>query len=133
MKDIAKFLNQVLASQHAAPNIESRDQIPPPIPVKKQIAPDFLPSNEVVYKTTPTKPKYKIEVVAEDDDDHDVVREEVKDCGRKNFGEIGSSYVTPYLYNRLFFDKQYSIGGRTTEVLRLLIPRCLLTARVLSL
>ena len=69
-----------------------------------------LPSNSnvAVYETTPKNPKFEIEVENDDNDD-DPVEEEVKDIGRKNFSEIPSPYLTPYLYTRRFLDKQYRI------------------------
>jgi hypothetical protein len=71
-----------------------------------------LPSTsfESVYESTPKRPKFEIEVEDDDnDDENDAVEEEVKDFGRKNFGEIASPYLTSYVYNRQFLDKQYGI------------------------
>jgi len=39
----------------------------------------------------------------------DAAEEEVIDFGRMKFVEIASLYLTPYLYNRIFPDKQYGI------------------------
>ena len=35
--------------------------------------------------------------------------EDVIYFGRKNFGELASPFLTPYLYSRRFLDKQYGI------------------------
>ena len=68
---------------------------------------ELLPSIETVYETTPKRPKF--EITTDEDDDDDVVEKEVNDFGRKNFGELGSPYLTPYLYNRRFLGRKYSI------------------------
>ena len=73
---------------------------------------------ETVKETTPKKHKFEIEVDDDDDDvDCDAVEEEVKDFGRKNFGEKASPYLTPYLYNRWFLNKQYCIRREEDVVL----------------
>jgi len=62
---------------------------------------------------TPKRPAISVD----DDDDDDVedagnyeaVDEDVRAFGRRNFGAIASPYLTPYLYNRRFLDKQYGI------------------------
>jgi hypothetical protein len=108
---IAKFFKNVLPDRpHPAvlPKIESLDRTPP---VKWRVV-KFLHSTsfENVYESTPKRPKFEIEVDNDDnDDDNDAAEEEVKDFGRKNFGEIASPYLKPYLYLRPFLDKQYGI------------------------
>jgi len=48
-----------------------------------------------------------------------------------NFGEIASPYLSPYLYNRIFLDKQYGI--RREDDGRFMIGEStLLTTRVIS-
>jgi hypothetical protein len=44
-----------------------------------------------------------------DDDDGVDEEEDVRDFGRINFSELESPYLTPYLYNMRFIDKQYGI------------------------
>ena len=51
---------------------------------------------ENLYESTPRKRKFEID---------DEEEQEVSDFGRKNFGELASSYLTPYLYSRRFLDK----------------------------
>ena len=43
---------------------------------------------------------------AEEDDD---VGTEVRDFGTKYFGKIASGYMTSYLYNRSYLDKDFGI------------------------
>ena len=58
-------------------------------------------TSAAVEPATPRKPKFEI---GEDD-----IEEEVSDLGRKNFGELASAYLEPYLHNVRYLDKQYGI------------------------
>jgi len=67
-----------------------------------------LTSKEVVYET-PTNRSFP---ELEDDDDYednDFAEEDVQTFGRENVSTIASPYLVPYLYNRRFLYKQYSI------------------------
>jgi hypothetical protein len=44
-----------------------------------------------------------------DDDDEEEGVEDVQHYGREHFGDIASRYLTAYLYNRRFLDKDYGI------------------------
>jgi len=105
LKDIAKFMKQVLP-EPTFQRFETRGRIittTPSVPVKRRVV-EFLPSTTAVYESTPRKPKFEI-----DDEEEDDVEEEVSDLGRKNFGQIASPYLKPYIYNARFLDKQYGI------------------------
>jgi hypothetical protein len=71
---------------------------------------------------TPKRPASSddVAVVANSDDDYDdddgcvaddyeTIDEDVHAFGRRNVCAIASPYLTPYLYNRRFLDKQYGI------------------------
>jgi len=62
----------------------------------------------ILYETPKTQTGAETEYDDEDDDTSDI-EEEAKDFGMKNFGKTVSPYLTPYIYNRLFFDKQFGI------------------------
>jgi hypothetical protein len=62
---------------------------------------ESLPSKAALYESTPRKPKFEI------DEKDDGAEEEVRDLGRKNFGELESPYLKPYLYIGRFLDTQY--------------------------
>jgi hypothetical protein len=55
--------------------------------------------------------------VSSNDDDNDEnaadysesVDKDVRAFGKRNFGEISNAYLTPYLYNKSFLDKEYGI------------------------
>jgi hypothetical protein len=93
----------------------------------------FAPSPETVYESLPSTststppiqdvfyetPK-KTGADIPSDDDVDVatdmspeIEEHVRKFGRENFGELTSPYLTPYVYNKPFVDKQYEIRKET--------------------
>jgi hypothetical protein len=66
------------------------------------------PLQDVFYKTS----KRTSAEIPSDDDDADVspeIEEHVRDFGRDNFGELASPYLTTYVDNKQFLDKQYGI------------------------
>jgi hypothetical protein len=83
----------------------------------------FEPSPETVYESLPSTssspqdvlyetPKISSGAEIQSDDDADgspEIEEHVRKFGREKFGELASPYLTPYVYNKGFLDKQYSI------------------------
>ena len=75
----------------------------PTVPVKRRVLEYFPSTSAPVETSTPIKPKFEI------DNEEDGVEEEFSDFGRKNFGEVASPSIKPYLYNGRFLYKQYGI------------------------
>jgi hypothetical protein len=68
---------------------------------------------DVLYETPKSTSSVEIQ---SDDDDTDVspeIAEHVRQFGTKHFGELASPYLTPYVYNKRFLDKQYGIRKET--------------------
>jgi hypothetical protein len=87
---------------------------------------EFEPSPETLYESlpstsnkpqgvlyeTPKRSSAASEIQSDDDDGADEspeIQEHVRKFGREHFGKIASPYLTPYLYNNRFLDKQYDI------------------------
>ena len=67
-------------------------------------------STSPIIEVFETLKRHGSSVEIKDDDNYDEnIDEEVRAFSRKHFGEIASPYLTPYLYNRRFLDKQYGI------------------------
>jgi hypothetical protein len=82
------------------------------IPRKRKFA--FSPSSEDVNESLPSTSSFetssKVEIESDNDvDATEVSPEHVRTFGRENFGELASPYLTPYVYNKRFLDKQYGI------------------------
>jgi hypothetical protein len=77
-----------------------------PAPTKKE---EEAAAGAVVEYETPKEQKPEYET--DGDDENSVGEEGVEDVhyGRAHFGEIASPYLTSYLYNRRFLDKDYGI------------------------
>jgi hypothetical protein len=60
-----------------------------------------------VFETPKRRGSSSSSVVIEDNDNYETTGD-VGEFGRGNFGERGSPYLTLYLYNRRFLDKQYT-------------------------
>jgi hypothetical protein len=53
---------------------------------------------------------YASEIEEEDEDEEGTVTEtEVQQFGTKHFVELASPYVTPYLYNKAYLDRQFGV------------------------
>jgi hypothetical protein len=115
IKAIADFLQKVLPQQQHSKKVsfkpEQQHSDVGENPRKRRLA--FAPSPEDVYEPLPstsvfyeTAKKSKIE---SDDvsDATEVSPEHVRKFGRANFGALASPYLTPYVYNKRFLDKQY--------------------------
>jgi hypothetical protein len=67
----------------------------------------------VIYDAGPSTsyatPKRVVETEDEGDDDDQYIDEEVKSYGARHFGTPASPYLTPYLYDKGFLDKQYGL------------------------
>jgi hypothetical protein len=50
------------------------------------------------------RPKFKATMTT---DESPEIEEHVRTFGRENFGKIAIPYLTPYVYNKRFLDKQY--------------------------
>jgi hypothetical protein len=110
-KDFAKILKQVLPlilRFYRKKQNYFANRVNVLTPVKRRVAgEELLPSIETVYETTPKRPK--LQIATDEDDDDDVVEEEVKVFGRNNFVEKARPYLTPYIYNVRYLDRQYGI------------------------
>ena len=100
-KDIALFLKpgSDRPNPRVSENFESRVHTPA---VKRREVEHYPERTLKLYEPTPKKPKFEIVVDDDDDDDSDAVEEEVKDFVRKNFCEIASTILTPYIYRSRF-------------------------------
>jgi hypothetical protein len=70
-----------------------------------------LTSAETVYESTPRKPIFEINEDEGEVEYDNGEEEDVRDFGRKKFGEIASPYLTPYLYMR-FLDNNMVFEGK---------------------
>jgi hypothetical protein len=69
-------------------------------------------SREIVYETP--KSSLVTGAISEEeeegvDTEHDLKEKDVDEFGTKHFGELASPYVTPYLYNKTYLDRDYGI------------------------
>jgi hypothetical protein len=131
---IAEFLRKVLPDGMTTPNLGDTPSklqaihlgtTPTPQPPKQSatateskhvaatrlhsVAIPSTSSTSEVFET-PKKERHASSDDASDNaDDYEAVDEDVRAFGRSNFGAIASPYLTPYLYNKRFLDKQYGI------------------------
>jgi hypothetical protein len=112
---ITDFLRKVLTDAKAPPpqptetKIEAVDLVTPtPKSTEYGIA---IPSTSSAKSQAPVETLKRPASSNDDDDDDDgdaaaddfeSVDEDVRAFGKRNFGEIASPYLTPYLYNRSF-------------------------------
>jgi hypothetical protein len=126
IKAIADFLQKVLPQgqplQQKSKNVSFKTE-PGESRTESRRRLSFAPSPEAVYESLPSTstlppdvlyetPKSTSSVEIQSDDDTDVspeIAEHVREFGRKHFGELASPYLTPYIYNKRFLDKQYGI------------------------
>jgi hypothetical protein len=68
-------------------------------------------SREIIYETTPKSSLDTGEIQEEEDvdDESDVTETDVQQFCTKEFGELSSPYVTPYLYNKAYLDRNFGI------------------------
>jgi hypothetical protein len=103
----AALLNQALSVKESSSNklTEKRVTVPSPVEVPSPSSP-----LDVIYEAGPSTsyatPKGAVE--PEEDDDQ-YIDEEVKSYGERNFGTRASPYLSPYLYDKGFSDKQYGL------------------------
>jgi hypothetical protein len=69
---------------------------------------------DVFYGTPKRSSAPAAEIQSDDDDDGGAdgspeIEEHFRKFGREHFGKIASPYLTPYLYNKRFLNKQYGI------------------------
>jgi hypothetical protein len=103
----ASFLNQVLPAKDSRGIQSDSKSISFSSPALRTVRENILYSSPSTFKQeTPVK---RVQGDEYDDYDHTYIESDVSKYGREKLGEIAGPYLTPYVYNRRFLDKQYGI------------------------
>jgi hypothetical protein len=81
---------------------------PSPVTVYESLPSTSSSPQDVFYETPKRSSRDEIQSDG-DADESPEIEEHVRKFGTENFGELASPYLTPYVYNKRFLNKQYGI------------------------